>query len=97
VNRPETGGEIYLRLGIAALGKGARAVVRHPELLRPGHGVVNRGGRTRDLDLCDAFRGIVLGTAMQRLGGRDSAFRLLGKAAQVRDRTLRNPLDLITY
>ncbi|UQA60908.1 sigma-54-dependent transcriptional regulator [Polyangium aurulentum] len=39
-----------------------------------------------DLELSDAFRGIVLGTAVQRLGSRDAAFRLFGKAAQVQSR-----------
>ena len=45
----------------------------------------DRGG-TLDLDLCDAFRGLALGTAVQRLGSREAAFRLLGKAAQVQGR-----------
>lgn len=39
-----------------------------------------------DLDLCDAFRGVVLGTAVERLGSRDAAFRMLGKAQQVQSR-----------
>lgn len=39
-----------------------------------------------DLDLCDAFRGFVLGTAMERLGSRDAAFRMLGKAQLVQNR-----------
>jgi hypothetical protein len=43
-------------------------------------------GQTLDLDLADAFRGVVLGTAVQRQGGRDAAFRLLGKGAQVQAR-----------
>jgi DNA-binding NtrC family response regulator len=43
-------------------------------------------GRELDLDLCDAFRGIVLGTAVERQGNRDAAFRLLGKGQQVQSR-----------
>jgi len=39
-----------------------------------------------DLDQSDAFRGVVLGTAVQRQGNRDAAFRLLGKAHQVQSR-----------
>jgi DNA-binding NtrC family response regulator len=52
-----------------------------------------------DLDLCDAFRGIVLGTAAQRLGSRDGAFRLFGKGAQVQSRnhhkTLRREMEKV--
>ena len=43
-------------------------------------------GRPLDLDHCDAFRGIVLGTATERHGSRDAAFRLLGRAQQVQSR-----------
>ncbi|TKD03102.1 sigma-54-dependent transcriptional regulator [Polyangium fumosum] len=43
-------------------------------------------GLVLDLELCDAFRGIVLGTAVERLGSKDAAFRLFGKGAQVQAR-----------
>lgn len=43
-------------------------------------------GQPLDLDLCDAFRGIVLGAAVERTGSRDAAFRLLGRAQQVQSR-----------
>ncbi|MDI3287798.1 sigma 54-interacting transcriptional regulator [Polyangium sp. 15x6] len=39
-----------------------------------------------DLDHGDAFRGFILGTAVERLGNRESAFRMLGKAQQVQSR-----------
>ena len=42
--------------------------------------------RTLDLDMADAFRGFVLAAAVQRLGDRDAAFRLLGKEQMVRNR-----------
>nr|QKW93881.1 DNA-binding transcriptional response regulator NtrC family protein [Vitiosangium cumulatum] len=38
-----------------------------------------------DLDLADAFRGFVLGTAVRQLG-RDEAFRVLGRESLVRNR-----------
>lgn len=43
-------------------------------------------GLVLDLELSDAFRGIVLGTAVERLGSKDAAFRLFGKGAQVQAR-----------
>ena len=43
-------------------------------------------GEVFDLDLCDAFRGIVLGTAAQSLGSREAAFRLFGRGTQVQSR-----------
>lgn len=56
-------------------------------------------GSGLDLDHCDAFRGIVLGTAVERHGSRDAAFRLLGKAPQVQARNhhkmLRRELDKV--
>lgn len=43
-----------------------------------------RGGLS--LELCDAFRGLVLGVAMQRLGDREHAFELLGQEQTLRHR-----------
>ncbi len=43
-----------------------------------------RGGL--DLDLADAFRGFVLGAAVEKTGDRDAAFRLLGKEQLVKNR-----------
>ena len=49
------------------------------------------------LDLCDAFRGMVLGAAVQRCGSREKAFLLLGQEALLKNRnhhrTLRRELD----
>ncbi|HTE51618.1 MAG TPA: sigma 54-interacting transcriptional regulator [Kofleriaceae bacterium] len=48
-----------------------------------------RRGRARGglpLELCDAFRGMVLGVALQRLGDRDQAFELLGHHQTLRHR-----------
>lgn len=42
-------------------------------------------GAALDLDQAEAFRGVVLATAIQRIG-RDPAFRLLGKATYVQGR-----------
>jgi len=39
-----------------------------------------------DLDLADAFRGFVLGCAVERAGDRDAAFRLVGKEQLVKNR-----------
>jgi hypothetical protein len=51
-----------------------------------------------DLDLADAFRGFVLGMAIQR-HGREEAFRLVGRENLVRNRnhhkTLRRALDQV--
>src|SRR5262249_18009889 len=48
------------------------------------------GGRAAggllDLDLAGAMRGFVLGTAAQKLGNREEAFRLFGKDAIVQNR-----------
>ncbi|MFY0580477.1 sigma-54-dependent transcriptional regulator [Cystobacter fuscus] len=41
--------------------------------------------RSLDLDLADAFRGFVLGTAVRQLG-RDEAFRVLGRESLLRNR-----------
>jgi DNA-binding NtrC family response regulator len=53
-----------------------------------------------DLDHCDAFRGVVIGTAVLRHGNRDVAFRLLGKAQQVQARNhhkmLRRELEKVS-
>jgi DNA-binding NtrC family response regulator len=43
-------------------------------------------GTALDLDLADALRGFVLGTAVQRLGSKEDAFRLLGKDVVVQNR-----------
>ncbi|WP_437670484.1 sigma-54-dependent transcriptional regulator [Sorangium sp. So ce131] len=43
-------------------------------------------GGSLDLDLVDALRGFVLGTAAHQLGSREEAFRLLGKEAIVQSR-----------
>ena len=44
-------------------------------------------GRARlDLELSDAFRGLVLGAALQRLGDREQAFELLGQRQALRHR-----------
>ena len=39
-----------------------------------------------DLDLADALRGFIVGTAVERLGSREQAFRILGKGQQVQNR-----------
>lgn len=39
-----------------------------------------------DLDLADAFKGMVLAAAVETLGGRDEAFRALGRDALVKNR-----------
>jgi DNA-binding NtrC family response regulator len=46
----------------------------------------DRAGAPISLDLADAFRGIVLGAAVQRLGDRDAAFRVLGQPHLVKNR-----------
>jgi hypothetical protein len=43
-------------------------------------------GPPLDLDLADAFRGLVLGIAARKLGSKEAAFQLLGKAAAVSHR-----------
>ena len=48
-----------------------------------------RRGRARGglpLELCDAFRGLVLGVALERLGDREHAFELLGQGQALRHR-----------
>lgn len=54
-------------------------------------------GGALDLDLADALRGLVLGTAVQKLGSREEAFRVLGKEAMVTSRNhhkvLRREMD----
>ena len=45
-----------------------------------------RKGTPLDLDLTDAFRGVVLGLAAQKLGSVEEAFKLLGKASLVQHR-----------
>ncbi|MDI1480332.1 sigma 54-interacting transcriptional regulator [Polyangium sp. y55x31] len=43
-------------------------------------------GAPLSLDACDAFRGMVLGAAVRRRGGRDEAFALLGQHHLVKNR-----------
>ncbi|MDI1447785.1 sigma 54-interacting transcriptional regulator [Polyangium sp. 6x1] len=43
-------------------------------------------GEALDLDLAEAFRGVVLGTAARRKNSKEAAFRLLGKAGVVQNR-----------
>ncbi|HKE18712.1 MAG TPA: sigma 54-interacting transcriptional regulator [Kofleriaceae bacterium] len=64
---------------LATLWQAAGAFVQEAE--RRGHA---RGGL--QLDLCDAFRGMVLGVALQRLGDREQAFELLGQGQALRHR-----------
>lgn len=45
-----------------------------------------RAGGVLDLDLTEALRGFVLGTAAQQLGSKEEALRLVGKEAIVRSR-----------
>lgn len=56
-------------------------------------------GLVFDLELCDAFRGLVLGTAVERLESKEAAFRLFGKGALVQTRnhqkTLRRDLEKV--
>ncbi|HRI65423.1 MAG TPA: sigma 54-interacting transcriptional regulator [Polyangium sp.] len=67
------------RTTLDALRSAASAIVGEAERLE-------EKGEVFDLDLCDAFRGMVLGTAAQNLGSREAAFRLFGKGAQVQSR-----------
>jgi DNA-binding NtrC family response regulator len=50
-------------------------------------------GRALDLDLADALRGFVLGTAVLKLESKEKAFRLFGKADMVRNRNHKKLLD----
>jgi hypothetical protein len=43
-------------------------------------------GEALDMDLSDALRGFILGTAARRLGSQEAAFQLLGKAKLVSHR-----------
>jgi DNA-binding NtrC family response regulator len=56
-------------------------------------------GDSLDLDLADALRGCVLGTAVLKLGSKEEAFRLLGKEALVQNRnqqkTLKREMDRV--
>ncbi len=47
---------------------------------------VETGGGRVDLDLADAFRGLVLAGMVRRTGSRDEAFRRLGKAGLLKNR-----------
>jgi Sigma-54 interaction domain len=46
----------------------------------------NHGGRPLPLDLTEAFRGMVLGAAVQHAGGRDEGFALLGQQSLLKGR-----------
>jgi DNA-binding NtrC family response regulator len=67
------------RRPLEALRNAASVIVAEAERLE-------EKGSAFDLDLCDAFRGMVLGTAAQSLGSREAAFRLFGRGAQVQSR-----------
>jgi len=45
-----------------------------------------RQGPELDMDLADAFKGLLLAAAVEALGGRDEAFKALGREALVRNR-----------
>jgi DNA-binding NtrC family response regulator len=64
---------------LAQLWQAATAFVEEAERRGPA-----RGGLP--LELCDAFRGMVLGVALQRLGDREQAFELLGHRQTLRHR-----------
>lgn len=56
-------------------------------------------GNALSLEMCDAFRGIVLGAAIQQLGSRERAFALFGQAQMLKHRNhhkaLRRELDKV--
>ncbi|WP_437779741.1 sigma-54-dependent transcriptional regulator [Sorangium sp. So ce1097] len=56
-------------------------------------------GAVLDLDLAEALRGFVLATAVEKLGSREEAFRLLGKESVVQNRnhqkTLKREIDRV--
>jgi DNA-binding NtrC family response regulator len=66
------------------------SLLRH--LWRAAHLFVQEAERRRAnprplvLELCDAFRGMVLGAAVQQAGSRDAGFALLGQAALLKNR-----------
>ena len=64
---------------LAQLWQAAVAFVEEAERRDPA-----RGGLP--LDLCDAFRGLVLGVALERLGNTEQAFELLGQVQTLRHR-----------
>ena len=47
---------------------------------------IEEKGGCLDLDLAEALRGFVVGTAVERTGSREHAFRMLGKTQQVQNR-----------
>jgi DNA-binding NtrC family response regulator len=77
---------------VATLWRAARAFVDEAERREPS-------GARLALDLADAFRGLVLGAAIERRGGRDAAFVLLDQASLLRGRNhhrvLRRELDRV--
>jgi transcriptional regulator with GAF, ATPase, and Fis domain len=77
---------------LSQLWRAARAFVQEAERHK-------RSGEPLTLDLADAFRGMVLGAAVLRLGSRDEAFVLLRQEQLLRNRnqhrTLRRELDRV--
>jgi hypothetical protein len=77
---------------VATLWRAAGAFVDEAERREPS-------GTRLALDLADAFRGLVLGAAIERRGGRDAAFVLLDQASLLRGRNhhrvLRRELDRV--
>jgi DNA-binding NtrC family response regulator len=75
------------------LQQAARAFVREAERRR------GSGGHALPLDVTDAFRGLVLEAAVERLGSREEAFYLFGKGNLVKSRNhhkvLRGELDKV--
>jgi transcriptional regulator with AAA-type ATPase domain len=80
------------RTTLDLLRSAAQAIVNEAERHEEKGGVF-------DLELCDAFRGLVLGTAALSLGSKEAAFRLFGKGALVQSRnhqkTLRRDLEKV--
>jgi DNA-binding NtrC family response regulator len=60
---------------------------------------IEEKGATLDLDYGEALRGFIVGTAVERTGSREHAFRMLGKAQQVQNRNhhkmLRREIDRV--
>ena len=65
---------------LESLERAAAAFVREAER------AVAEGRSPLDLDVADAFRGFVVGVALEKTGSRDEAFRLLGREALVKSR-----------
>jgi transcriptional regulator with AAA-type ATPase domain len=87
-----------------ALGYEASGAARTPAelLLEAAQSFVRAASQREgglDLDLADAFKGFLLGAAVEKLGSRDDAFRLLGRGALVESRnqhkTLKRELEKV--